>query len=154
MRNRNSFLILLPSPPGKLLYQDTRLPPPPRQKNFQNSYLLRHSNILNVYLFHNSELKLGKSKGSNSWDKKSAVQEIFWDLFSFCDQEKKQNKKTKKETDFTWNFPKPPILLLNFLLNMYISPWLEKIFKFMISDYWKMYLQTIKIESRHFFSCP
>ena len=124
-----SFLIPLLSPPGKLLYQDTHLPPSPRQKNFQNSCLLRYINSLNVYLFLNSELKLGKSKESINWGKKVQFKRSFEISSLFVTKTK---NKTKKETDFIWNFHKPPILMLNFLLNMYISPCLEKIFKFMV----------------------
>ena len=91
------------SVPGKLLYQDTYLPPLPRQKDFQNSCLFRYSNSFNAYLFLNSELKLGKSKESNNQDKKMQFKRSFEIYSLFVTKKKKKNNKGDKfYLKFSW----------------------------------------------------
>ena len=47
-----------------------------------------------------------------------------------------------------------PNNLLNFLLNLYISPRFKKYFKFIIFRLLKNAFMNQKIESRHLYSCP
>ena len=44
--------------------------------------------------------------------------------------------------------------LLSFFSNLYIPPWLGKIFKFVVFRLLENAFASQKIESRHFFSCP
>ena len=46
-----------------------------------------------------------------------------------------------------------PDILLNFLSNLYILPWLGIVFKFMVFRLLKNSLASQKIQSRHFISC-
>ena len=47
-----------------------------------------------------------------------------------------------------------PEYFLNFFLNLYISQWLQKSFKFMVIRLLKKTFVIQKVESIHFYSCP
>ena len=47
-----------------------------------------------------------------------------------------------------------PEPFLNFFLNLYIPPWLQKSFKFMVLRLLTNTFVSQKIESVHFYSCP
>ena len=47
-----------------------------------------------------------------------------------------------------------PESFLNFFLNLYIPPWLQKSFKFMVLRLLANIFVSQKIESVHFYSCP
>ena len=79
---------------------------------------------------------------------------LFWKLSQPLGQDQQNRKQTYFWLSiiiFLWT-PKgfiSPEFFLNFLLNLYISPWLRKSFKFSVKT-----TASKKIESLQFYSCP
>ena len=84
---------------------------------------------------------------------------LFWNLSQPLGQDQQNSKQTYCQLPiiiFLWT-PKSfisPESFLNFLLNLYIPPWLPRSFKFILLRLLQIHLLFKKLKSVQFYSCP